>query len=400
MEKLEQRNNLETILKFEDLRGLDLSGENLKTVSFESLTMTDFDTKTIWPSKDKLPIGFNPEKIIDEAKNPGLGIRELHQKRIDGHGIKVAIIDQSLSSETGELMLHSEYASKIIDYKEFGDTKDEGISMHGPAVVSLLIGKTCGVAPEAELVYRATPSGRDFNYKADALLDIIEFNKTLPIESRVRVVSCSIGYAEEKSEPGLKRWIEAIKKAEAGGIIVSDVGNRAGVDYIGGGTIDDKDSPENYSRALFSKDQEDECLDKIFAEFGRDIDLILQKTRETKKDEVSNVSDSILRKKIQRALDEREGEIIVPCDHRTMASNAGPGEYMYNGKGGMSWSVPYLSGLFALALQINPDLTKKEIADAINKTAVMNKKGLKVVSPTGLIKTIQNSKEYKHFYGF
>lgn len=390
MEKFKQKHSPEKIIsEFEDLRGLDLSERDLKTVPVEILATADFDTKTIWPKQDKLPLDFNPEKVIDEAKNPGLGIKELHQQGIDGRGIRVAIIDQTLSSEKRELAPHSEYASNIIDYKEFGDVKDEGVSMHGPAVASLLIGKTCGVAPEAELVYRAIPSGRDFNHKADALLDIIEFNKTLPLEDRVRVVSCSIGYMKEKPEPGLERWIEAIKKAEAEDIIVSDVGERTGVDYIGGGTSGDKDDQENYSRALFSKDQEDDGLDKIFAESSGNVDLVLQKIREMKKDEVSNVSDSILREKIQRALEERGKEIVIPCDYRTMASNAGPEEYMYNGKGGMSWAVPYLSGLFALAFQVNPDLTKKEMSYAINKTAIVNKKGLKVLNPKGFIDAIQ-----------
>ena len=102
----------------------------------------------------------------------------------------------------GELVQHSEYAARIIDYKEFGDAKNEDINMHGPAVASLLVGKEWGIAPGAELVYRAVPSGRAFNYRADALSDIIEFNKTLPPENKIRIVSCSIGYIEEKSEPG------------------------------------------------------------------------------------------------------------------------------------------------------------------------------------------------------
>lgn len=72
-----------------------------------------------------------------------------------------------------------------------------------------------------------------------------------------------------------------------------------------------------------------------------------------------------------------------------MASNSGQEQYMYNGKGGMSWAVPYLSGLFALALQVNPDLTKEKIVDVINKTATMNKKGLKVINPKGFIEAIQ-----------
>ncbi|UMX48159.1 MAG: S8/S53 family peptidase [Candidatus Nealsonbacteria bacterium DGGOD1a] len=389
MEKFEQQNNPETISKFEDFRGLDLSGKDLRAIPVEVLITADFDTQTTWPEQNKLPAGFNPEKIIDEAKNPGLGIGGLHQKGIDGRGVRVAIIDQTLSSETGEFVAHSEYATNIIDYKEYGDAKDESVSMHGPAVVSLLVGKTCGVASRAELFYRATPSGRDFDHKADALFDIIEFNRTLPPKDRIRVVSCSVGYMEEKPEPGLKRWIEAIKKAETEGIIVSDVGDRTGVDYIGGGTSDDKNDPENYSRALFSKDQGNEELDKVFAESDGGVDLILRKIREIKKDEVSNIPDSVLREKIQKAVEDRGKEIIIPCDYRTMASNEGSEEYMYNGKGGMSWAVPFLSGLFALAFQVNPNLAKEEIADAINTTASVSKKGLKVVNPRAFIEAIQ-----------
>jgi hypothetical protein len=76
-------------------------------------------------------------------------------------------------------------------------------------------------------------------------------------------------------------------------------------------------------------------------------------------------------------VEDRGKEIIIPCDYRTMASNEGSEEYMYNGKGGMSWAVPFLSGLFALAFQVNPNLAKEEIADAINTTASVSKKRIK-----------------------
>ena len=228
------------------------------------------------------------------------------------------------------------------------------------------------------------------------MLDIIELNKTLPPENKVRIVSCSIGYIEERPETGLERWIETIKKAEAEGIIVSDVGDRTGVDSIGGGTSADKNDPENYDKALFLflKEQKDEELNKIFAESDGDIELILQKIKELKRNEIeiANFSDAFLKKEIEQILlekDKKDKKIIIPCDYRTMASNTGPNEFMYNGKGGLSWAVPYLTGLFALAFQINPNLTKEEIANAINNTAVKNKKGFKVVNPKGFINAIK-----------
>ena len=396
MENFERIKNQEKeIAKFEDLRGLDLSERDLRNTPVDVLITANFDTKTKWPEQDRLPEGFNPEKVINEAKNPGLGIRELHQQGIDGRGVTVAIIDQTLSSENGEILLHKEYGSNIIDYKEFGKSQGQGISTHGPAVASLLVGKECGVAPGAKLVYRAASSEenfkRSFNYYADALLDIIELNKTLPPENKVRIVSCSIGYIEERPETGLERWIEAIKKAEAEGIIVSDVGDRTGVDSIGGGTSADKNDPENYDKALFLKEQNYEEFNKILTESGDDIELILQKIKELKRKgiEIANFSDAFWKEKIEQALLGKDKKMIIPCDYRTMASNTGPNEFMYNGKGGLSWAVPYLTGLFALAFQINPNLTKEEIANAINNTAVKNKKGFKVVNPKGFINAIK-----------
>ena len=58
---------------------------------------------------------------------------------------------------------------------------------------------------------------------------------------------------------------------------------------------------------------------------------------------------------------------------------------MYNGKGGISWSVPYLAGLFALALQVNPNLQRGEIAEIVKESTVVNKKGLRIVNPKGII---------------
>lgn len=387
MEKFEKKPSQEKISEYQDLRGLDLSERDLRTVSSEVLVTADFDTKTIWPKQDKLPTSFNPEKVIEEAKNPGLGVRELHQEGVDGRGVRVAIIDQTLSSEQVEFMPHAEYSRNIVDYKEYGDAKDEDVSMHGPAVASLLIGKTCGVAPGAELVYKATPSGRVFELRARALMGIVESNKTAEPDKKVRIVSCSIGYMESNPEPGLDQWIDAIKKAEEEGIIVVDVADRNGINFLGGGTSGDKNNIDNYDEALFSKDSRDEELERLMSE--KDINGVLKRLRETKSEMLANIPDSDLRRKIEENLAGKRQQIIIPSDYRTMASYAGPDEYMYNGKGGMSWSVPYLAGLFALALQVDPNLTKKEIADAINETASENKKGLKVVNPKGFIEALR-----------
>ncbi|MEP7162284.1 MAG: S8 family serine peptidase [Candidatus Moraniibacteriota bacterium] len=202
----------------EDARGRNLSKRDFSDTPISTIRMMDFDTETIWPEKENLPQGFNPEKLLEESKNPGLGIRELHEQGITGQGVVVAIIDQRLDIN------HPEYKDSISDYFEYGETGKEEISMHGPSVASLLVGKDCGVAPGAKLVYKAVPAGRSFHLEAEALNDIIKKNKTISQSEKVRVVSCSIGYMVENPEPGLDEWIEALKKAKEAGIFVVDVG--------------------------------------------------------------------------------------------------------------------------------------------------------------------------------
>lgn len=306
----------EIISRFDDLRRKDLSTKNLVDISVDVSRTTEFDTETIWPEKEKLPKNFDPEKLLEESKNPGLGIRELHKQGIDGRGIVVAIIDQKLDVD------HQEYKGSIWDYSEYGEAKDEDISMHGPAVASLLVGKDCGVAPGAKLVYKAVPSGRNFLFQAQALSDILDSNKNLPQNEKVRVVSCSIGYMPENPELGLDEWVDTLKKAKEAGIFVVDAnGDQLDVSFGGGGSPENKNNFESYLPWLYEdgEDEGNEELNKIITEGN--VDKILKKIREIGKDEFANIPDLDLRKKIEKHLLKRKKEIVVPSDYRTMASS-------------------------------------------------------------------------------
>ncbi len=365
--------------RFADFRGKDLFRENFANVSMDVLQTADFDTETVWPEKDRLPNDFSPEKLLEESKNPGLGIRELHEQGITGEGVVVAIIDQKLDTK------HPEYKNSIVDYTEYDGAGDEKISMHGPAVASLLVGKDCGVAPEAKLVYKAIPSSDEgFHSKTKALIEIINKNKDVSQNEKVRVVSCSFGYAIENPKPGLDRWIDALEKAKKEGIFVIDSdGSQIDVSFVGGGSPETKDSFENYSPWLHEAEGNKE-LNKIIDK--GDVGEIAKKLREQKKEVLSNISDADLTKKIEEYLGARKKEIVIPSDYRTMASSwSKKDQYAYNGKGGISWSVPYLAGLFALILQVNPNIGRERIAEIINESAVKNEKGLRVVNPKGII---------------
>ena len=52
------------------------------------------------------------QNVIELGKNPGLGVRQLHQMGIDGRGVSIGLVDMSLLRE------HNEYAGRIRHYEE------------------------------------------------------------------------------------------------------------------------------------------------------------------------------------------------------------------------------------------------------------------------------------------
>lgn len=61
--------------------------------------------------------------------------------------------------------------------------------------------------------------------------------------------------------------------------------------------------------------------------------------------------------------------LLVPMDGRTAASPAGEEEYGYFAQGGMSWAVPYVAGLYALACQVKPEVDFAGFLAAAQATA-------------------------------
>jgi hypothetical protein len=49
--------------------------------------------------------------------------------------------------------------------------------------------------------------------------------------------------------------------------------------------------------------------------------------------------------------------LLVPMDSRCTASPTGPSDYAFYPEGGWSWSVPWIAGLYALACQVQPEIT-------------------------------------------
>lgn len=210
-----------------DLRNLDLSGEG------DYLNGEDFDSLTQWPGPEKLPAGFDPKKLLEEGKNPGLGIRALHEKGIDGKGVGIAIMDQPL------LLGHEEYTSRLIRYDV---TRASWLppQMHGSATVGIAVGKTCGVALGAFVFYYAGRTSIVHEDQADWINEIIKYNETAEKSDRIRVISISANPGQVSDNDA---FLKARKRALDAGILVVTVVEKGGVTLIEG---KDPDDPESY----------------------------------------------------------------------------------------------------------------------------------------------------------
>jgi hypothetical protein len=60
--------------------------------------------------------------------------------------------------------------------------------------------------------------------------------------------------------------------------------------------------------------------------------------------------------------------LLIPMEARTTASPTGRDDYVFFGAAGMSWTVPYLAGMYALAIQVKPDITPEEFLSAAIQT--------------------------------
>ena len=373
-----------------DISGLELTQEQLLDLCIDKTTIMSPEQKAII------------DTYMEKCKNPGLGIRELHTQGITGKGVHMAIIDQPLGK-------HQEYDENIrshtnVNLLEVPVNWSSG-SMHGAAVTSIAVGKSVGVAPDASVDYYSAinlsydPKEID-EYKkkieekiklcenspeekaywegelkviekfgavssntsyANAIIQILDKNRTLPKEEQVSVISISWGF--DKVAPGYEKLQQAISRAKEEGVFVvstaleEDYGFETnGANRNPQGNID---SPQSYEAGAFWKKASE---NEIPAEFLKN-------------------------------------QLLFPMDHRTVADYQDGNSYRYEGNdGGMSWSTPWLAGMYVLAKQVDSNITPEDFWKIALETAdecKNNDSGRlvgKIVNPQKLIEAIQTRK--------
>ena len=333
---------VDSVKEFNDVRWKDLSKLKPTVVAAVISTLT-FNEKTIWPDTNTILPGRKPDELLKKAMNPGLGVGQLHKQGITGKGVNVAIIDQPLYQD------HPEFAGKIAAYFDAG-CKSES-SMHGPAVASLLVGANCGTAPDAKLYYAAAPSWlKDSSYYAKAIDWIIEQNKKLPADQKIRVISVSAAPSGQGSpfEKNQQMWDQACSRAEAEGMLVLDCTQHHGI--------------------IAS------CW--INAAFPEDVTMCM-----------GGLPDNPSFKPV-------EGRIYAPTCPRTTAEQYNKGEfsYQYCGKGGLSWAIPYVAGVLAMGWQVNPGLGPEQMKEILFNSAADGQNGVKIIDPQRFIGMVRAAK--------
>ena len=299
-----------------------------------------FDQFTIWSPQDQTIA----QVILEQGKNPGMGIRELHQEGITGKDITVAIIDQKMNLD------HPEFQGKIIKYIDFGtDETIHPYSMHGPAVTSLLVGSTIGTAPDARVYYAAVPSWLlDAQYYADALDWVIAENEKLPEGEKIRVVSVSAAPSGIWSPftKNLDAWDAAYMRATEAGLLVLDCTFEEGITLM---CTHDLNDPDNIASCIPNWDP---------------------------------------------ATHSPRERINIPTSRTTASENINNNGkvqffYRFSGYSGMSWTVPYLAGVLAMGWQINPELTNEHILAILFHSAYVAESGQRIIDPKAFIERVK-----------
>lgn len=288
--------------------------------------------------------------VNDVSKvEPGYALSSLHKQGYTGKGINVAIIDSLIFED------HEEFKGRLVHYEKIGAVHEIN---HGTTVASVLVGKRCGVLPEANLYYFAVDFGNEDNM-LKAIEKVMELNNNLAEEQKIRFVNISSGPREKKEE-----FYNLIEKAANNEIVIfsSTIPTRT-------------DPPFALRTATIEKDGDINDINNII--IGDWVNEYLKKNNKTKEWLIQD----------RKIRDQENGYITayIPSVGRYVASAEEKDQYKYDKEGGLSWATPVLTGLAAMTLQINSNLSNVEVLDLLSKAIITNDKGLDVIDPTLLV---------------
>ena len=269
--------------------------------------------------------------------------------------MNVGIIDGRLLAD------HEEFKDNIVVYEEIFDM-DSPAHYHGTPITSILCGKDVGVAPEANIYYIAyleedTDYEEGYVHLANAIERMVEINKALPEDNKIKVLSISSGWDPESKNA--EAIYNAIEKAEAENIFVVTARlyetHKLFFNGVNREPMSDPEKIESYYLKYYV--------------------------------EGDGTAEDIL---------------LTPMDARWLASPTGKDEYVMYSNGAWSMVIPYISGLYTLACEVDPDMTPEKFWDMAISTGdsldedkrddASKEKNMKIVNPVKLISEVKSKK--------
>lgn len=298
---------------FEDI---DLSeyAEAFKHICFNEKTFSKV-------SQEHLPKGFNPQEVFAKGKTIGLGIDYAHNELNNGNGYKgegvsFAIIDSGTrDGKFNDGEQHDDI--HFVDYQVSEYSKDiERLNhFHGRAVSYI----AQEIAPDADLHYYATHIGANMDVSVlDNLKAILEKNKTLPENKKIRVLSMSMPlYGGEEA----KKIVNELEQQGCWVITSGRNGDAKKFGYLE--KIDPNGDVNDFNNYQIAWQNKSEQFDNLYINAG----------------------------------------------NRTVPDPSSPTAYRHDSAASQSWAIPVLAGYYVLACQADPTMDKDKFYQLANKTA-------------------------------
>lgn len=273
-------------------------------------------------SPEHLPLGFNPQEVLEKGKTIGLGIDKAHANGYTGEGVSYAIIDSGTKDgKFNEGEQHNDIHFAEYNVSQYSENIEWLNHFHGRAVSYI----AQEIVPQADCYYYATHFGDGMDASViDNLKQILEKNKALPDNQKIRFISMSLplyGGAEAK---------EVIKELESQGVWV----------FYGGceereGDIN-KEPGNGWKIAYLEKKDPNGHVDDFdnYQIYAGDANVL-----------------------------------YVNAGNRTVPDLASPNEYRHDSIPSGSWSTPVIAGYYVLACQADSTMTKERFLELANNTA-------------------------------
>lgn len=302
--------------------------DNLSDYVFSSDIEDNIVSKVPWSTRTVFP-NNHPFHFNDSIYHVEEETRNLHNQGIDGRGVNIAVIDFAFE------IIPDELKECIVFHQNC--KYDYEVHFHGTTVATQIAGKNLGVAPKANIFFYGTRQTKDniMIDDYDALCDIYEKNKK---GANIKIINISASKQREN-----EKYNEIINKLLEQGCNVID-----SLDFAEYFTSINRNP--NTGKLYYSDWQEATMEDGKYNE------------------KIAIITGGKMTP-------------LVTTEH----------DYLYCGQATYSWAIPKLTGFFALALQIQPDLTYDEFIELAISTKI-EQNGITLFNMPGIINKLTNSK--------